>query len=381
MNKFVSGLFFALIATLFVQIQVYESPSGTNTLNLYHVLIAAAFLATFRLRPSVRLSPDTAFFAVLTVTSILGWTVYGLSMRAALLPIAIAAFAVGNRWYQLTTPEERSKTYQAVFAVVVSTIVLRNLINYDSLGAIYSRAHVETSYFCLSSGGKNLEATQLGILSTLLIGTPVFLPSIIAAAVTSLLVISRSGMIAVLLALFLWMVHGNFGRFKLLGGSLVLATAALACLLTIEGTYKIPIIERFDMTQERSYAADDQGRLAIWAAGGRVISDQPLGHGTGNGFPLLNEEIGGHLRENNAHNIFVEFALDGGLQSSVLFACIMLSILRTPGMIVNPAHRCALAYGILGLVEYTGYDAIGWFFIGVSHAARFSSKQLIQQKP
>ncbi len=45
-------------------------------------------------------------------------------------------------------------------------------------------------------------------------------------------------------------------------------------------------------------------------------------------------------------------------------------------MIGNPAHRFALAYGFLGLVEYTGYDAIGWFFIGVSHASRFASHSM-----
>ncbi len=330
MSKFVSGIFLALITTLFVQVSVYESQSGANTLNLYHLLIAIAFVITFRLRPSIRVSPDTAFFAVMTITSLLGWTIYGCSLRAALLPIAVAAFAVGNRWYQLTTEEQRAVTYQRVFVAVAAALVIRNLIYLDSLGAIYSRASTETPYFCLSSGGKNLEATQLGLLATLLVGTVAFIPAILVAAVTSILVMSRSGIIAVLLAGLLWMVHGKLDRSRFLIGSVLLACATLACFLTLEGGYRIPIVERFNVTEERGYAAEDQGRLAIWGAGSRLLANQPFGHGTGNGFSKLNEQLGGHLRENNAHNILVEFGLDGGVQSSLLFVCIMLSILRAP---------------------------------------------------
>ena len=380
LKKSVHILFFALVAALFVQIAVYENEGGSNTLNLYHVLIAITFIVTFRLRPKFVLSPDTAYFVALTATSVLGWSIYGTTIRAVLLPIAVLAFAVGNRWSQLTSQQQRHATYLRVFGVVVVAIVIRNLIHFDSLGAVYARARSETPFFYLSSGGKNLEATQLGILSTLLIGTAAFIPSVAIAGITSLLVMSRSGILAVLVAMMLWLVHGRFGRGKFIAGSLLLLGVTLACLLTFEGTFKIPIIERFNIATEQSLAADDQGRLAMWGAAGEILAKQPFGHGAGNGFPVLNEHLGGHLRENNAHNILVEIALDGGVQSALLFVLIMFSILRTRGMINSPCHRCALAYGVLGLVEYTGYDAIGWFFIGVSHASRYSLTPPTTQK-
>lgn len=372
MERSAHALFFALVAALFVQLTVYESANGSNTLNLYHVLLAIVFAFTLRSRPKIMVSTGTCFFAVLATTSVLGWSIYGFTIRAVLLPIAFLAFAAGNRWTQLTTQAERRVTYQSIFVVVVAAIIIRNLLYIDSLGSVYARARSEAPIFYLSSGGKNLEATQLGMLSTLLIGTVAFVPAILVAAVTSLLVMSRSGILAVLVSLMLWLVHGRFGRGKFVAGSLVLLGAMLVCLVTIEGTYHIPIIERFDISTERSLAADDQGRLAMWGAAAEILSERPLGHGVGNGFPALNEHLGGHLRENNAHNIYVELALDGGLQSACLFACIMISILRTPGMIWSPCHRFALSYGILGLVEYTGYDAIGWFFIGAAHASSHS---------
>lgn len=372
MHKSLTIAFTALIASFFVNIPLYEG-STKNTLNLFHVLIAALFLWTFQFRPRLRLSTDTLFLATLTVTSMLGWSVYGLSTRALLLPLILLTFTVGNRWYQLTTKEERWETYQRVFAFVVLAIVIRNLLHFDSLGSLYGRARTETQAFYLSSGGRNLEATQLGMLSTLLIGTFSFFPAILIAAVTSLLVMSRAGILAVLIAMMMWLIHGQFGRWKLYVGSLFLASGILAVLMHFEGTYDIPILSRFDLGTEQELAADDQGRLAIWRAAGLILQDNPLGHGTGNGFSELNDRIGGHLRENNAHNVIVEFAIDGGLQSACLFIAIMFSILRCPTLITSPYHRFALAYGILGLVEYTGYDTIGWFFIGVSHAARMDS--------
>jgi hypothetical protein len=380
MNKLVSVLFFALIATLFVQIPVYESDSGANTLNLYHVLIAATFVLTFRLRPSLNVSPDTLFFTVLMATSVLGWSIYGLTIRGALLPIAFVSFVVGNRWHQLTSDGDRRSTYQLVFAAVVIATIIRNLLYLDQLGSVYSRSTGDTSLFCLASGGKNLEATLLGIVSMLLIGTVAFVPAVFMAGVTSLFMMSRSGILAAFLSLMFWLIHGTFGRAKFIAGSTILLAALLACLLTFEGTIRIPIVERFDLSTERAYAAHDQGRLAIWSAAVEILSSQPLGHGVGNGFRILNDHMGGHLRENNAHNILVELALDGGVQTSLLFVLIMVWIMRTPGMILNPAHRAALAYGMLGLVEFTGYDAVGWFFIGVSHAARTSRTELVGEQ-
>lgn len=375
MSKLVDVLFYALIGSLFIQIAVFQSESSKNTLLLYHVLVALLFALTIRLRPTIRITPDTLFLTVLTVTSLLGWAVYGISIRAVLLPLTIMAFAVGNRWHDRTTETTRLTVYQWLFVSVVAAIMIRNLLYYESLGAIYSRVRTESPVFFLASGGRNLESTQLGLLSTLLIGTVAYGPAIFVAAATSLLMMSRAGIIAVLVSMLLWLIHGKFGRWKLYLGSLFLTGGIFVCLLSFEGSFEIPILNRFDLSNEAALAADDEGRLAVWRAAANVLKSQPFGHGAGNGFTALNEQIGGHLRENNAHNILVEYAMDGGIQSSLLFVVVVLSILKFPLMIHQPSHRFAIAYAVLGMVQFTGYDAIGWFFIGVSHASRFGPQK------
>lgn len=367
------GACLLLIVSLFVQVAVYESANSSNTLLLYHLLLPVCFALTLSRRICLILSPDSLFFVALTVTSLLGWTIYGVTIRGLLLPIALLAFVVGHQWQTLTTPATRGAVYRWLLAAVVGALLVRNLAYYDSLGVIYSRIRTDAPVFFLASGGRNLEATQLGMLATLLIGSAAFYPAVLIAAVTSLLMLSRAGLIAVLVACLMWLVHGKFGRFKLLCGTAMLAGGICALLVSTYGIYEIPILDRFDLAQEQSLASDEQGRLAIWRGAATVIADQPLGHGTGNGFQVVNQELGGHMRENNSHNILLEYALDGGLQSVVLFTLIMGSILRIPGWIHHPCHRFALAYGLLGLVEYTGYDAIGWFFIGISHATRFGT--------
>ncbi len=61
MSKLVDVLFYALIGSLFIQIAVFQSESSKNTLLLYHVLVALLFALTIRLRPTIRITPDTLF--------------------------------------------------------------------------------------------------------------------------------------------------------------------------------------------------------------------------------------------------------------------------------------------------------------------------------
>jgi hypothetical protein len=363
-------LYLAIICTLFVQLPVYESEGGRNTLNLYHVLIAITFALTTRYQLRLKLAPEFLFLLVITTTSLVAWAVYGVTTRAVLLPIIFLAFTCGYRWAIDTDRDTRQRSYGYVFLFVAGAILIRNLLYLYSIPVIYSRVNTQTDVFFLASGGRNLEATMLGMLSILLIGTRWFTPSLAIAFLTSLLMLSRAGLVAVVIAMLWWMVASGIGIKKFYLASMVIGICTIVVIGASETSSDPQIIKRFNMGDEQSLAAQRQGRLAIWSEAIPLIRSNPLGFGVGNGFTQLNTSLGMHFRENNAHNIFVELTMDGGLQSSILFLIVSITILLSKNRQLVPEHRIALAYIILGLVEFTGYDAIGWFFIGASCGVR-----------
>ena len=369
MNRLIDAIYFLLIASLFVNVPIYEGETG-NTLNLYHALIALSCVATVRLGGRMRLSIDVMFLSAMCLTSVLGWAVYGMTTRALLLPMVLMAFTSGHHWFLRTTANQRRRTYHRVAWVVLASILVRNAVYHDHLGAIYTRSASDYDLFYLSSGGQNLEATHLGVLSVLLVGGPWFLPMLSIAWATSLLLLSRAGMLACLAAMGCWVVGGRLSGAKLVVSASLIAIAILAIGLEVTGVVEIAMLDRFDMSTEATLAADDEGRLAIWRSGWEVMTANGFGHGVGNGFGRLNDNIGSHLKENNSHNILVEYGLDGGWLCCGLFIGLLGSVLWRRDALSVPSHRFVLTYGLLGLCQFTGYDAIGWFFIGVSHAER-----------
>jgi hypothetical protein len=365
-------LYVLIICTLFVQLPVYEQDGGRNTLNLYHVLIAITFALTMRYQVRIKLAPEFLFFVVITTTSAVAWAVYGVTTRAVLLPIIFLSFTCGYRWAIDIDRETRLRSYGYVFIFVIGAVAIRNLIYLYSLPVIYSRVNSQLDVFYLASGGRNLEATLLGMLAILVIGTRWFTPALALAFVTSVLMLSRAGLIAVVIAMLWWAISSGVGIKKFYLTSLVIGICLIVVIGAGEFSDDPQIIQRFNVSDEQSLAAQRQGRLAIWSEAIPLIKSHPLGFGVGNGFTQLNTSLGMHFRENNAHNIFVELSLDGGLQSSILFLIVCLTIFFTRNRQLVPEHRIALAYVILGLVEFTGYDAIGWFFIGAACGVRLN---------
>ena len=367
-------LYLLIICSLFVQLPVYESSSRGNTLNLYHVLIAITFVLTSRYQLKLQLAPEFLFFITITATSLVGWSIYGTTTRAVLLPIIFLAFTCGYRWVCDIDDATRRKSYGYVFVFVFFALIVRNILYFYSLPVIYSRTNANLDVFYLASGGRNIEATLLGMLSILLIGSRWFVPSIAIAFLTSVLMLSRAGLVAVVIAMLWWTIASGIGIKKFYLSSLIIGMCLIVVVGATESSNEPQIIKRFNISDEQSLAVQRQGRIAIWTEAIPMIRSNPLGFGVGNGFHQLNKSLGMHFRENNAHNIFVELTMDGGVQTSLLLLITCFTIFFSKQRQLIPEHRFALAYVVLGLVEFTGYDAIGWFFIGASCSVRLNEK-------
>lgn len=369
-------LYLLIICSLFVQVPVYESETSGNTLNLFHVLIAITFVLTSRYQLRLRLAPEFLFILSMVTTSIVAWLIYGMNARAVLLPILVCSFVCGYRWASDFDAKSRASTYSVLFFTVFTAIAIRNLYYFYNLPIIYSRSIEKGDFFYLASGGRNIEATLLGMLSVLLVGSRWFVPSLFISLLSSVLMLSRAGLVAVLISIIWWALNSGVGVKKFYIASLVTGICALLIVGTSEKKDELRIVDRFNIQDEQSLAASRQGRLAMWNEAVGRIKENPLGFGVGNGFLQMNKYVGMHFRENNVHNIFLELTLDGGVQSLVLLLTSGIVILSTRNRQVIPEVRIAIAYLILGLVEFIGYDAIGWFFIGASCAIRLTESEV-----
>jgi len=133
----------------------------------------------------------------------------------------------------------------------------------------------------------------------------------------------------------------------------------------------IPVIDRFNLQAETQLEQKNVGRLALWTSAGTALEHNLMGYGVGNGVPVMEQISGLEFVENNVHDIYLQFLLEGGVQSLLLFLALAGHILfsRTDGQQGN-VKAFLLCYLMLAFIEFSGYEAYFWFFVGMFYAQR-----------
>jgi O-antigen ligase len=71
--------------------------------------------------------------------------------------------------------------------------------------------------------------------------------------------------------------------------------------------------------------------------------------------------------ENNVHNVYLQFLLEGGVQSLAAYLAMIAAILAKK--VATPMQRNVkaflLCYLVLSFIQFNGYEAYLWFFIGM----------------
>ncbi len=131
----------------------------------------------------------------------------------------------------------------------------------------------------------------------------------------------------------------------------------------------IPVLDRFNLQAETQLEHKNVGRLALWTSAGTALKQNLLGYGVGNGVPVMEQISGLTFIENNVHDIYLQFLLEGGVQSLLLFLALAAHILftRTEGQQGN-IKAFLLCYLMLAFIEFSGYEAYFWFFVGMFYA-------------
>lgn len=366
-----------LMAMLFVQVPLTHSAASKSHINVYHLLLLVMPVIYLPAMRYLKVNPATAFIVTMMGTSMAAAASYGGGMRSTLIVFVASSYFLGAVFGRKLPDMDLRRIFTWILGCCLVFILLRDAAYAGQLGAIYTRSETTSSVLYMSTGGRNIEASLLALLSVLLIGTRVYPIAAGIALLTSGMMLSRSGLLGTAVSIGIAAYRMRKTRHYYFYTFLGVAAMVLVVGLVLSSVIDIPVIDRFNLQAETQLEHKNVGRLALWNSAGTALGHNLLGYGVGNGVPVMEQISGLQFVENNVHDIYLQFLLEGGMQSLLLFLVLAGHILfsRTEGQQGN-VKAFLLCYLMLAFIEFSGYEAYFWFFVGVFYAQR--DKRLVR---
>ncbi|WP_426284495.1 O-antigen ligase family protein [Luteibacter sp. E-22] len=358
-----------LMAMIFVQVPLTHSTTSKSHVNVYHILLLLMPLLYLPAVRYLKLNPATAFIATMMGTSLAAAATYGGGMRSTLIVFVAMAYFLGVVFGRKLQDVELRKIFVWILGCCIVFIILRDAIYAGQLGAVYARSEGASGILYMSTGGRNIEASLLALLSILLLGTRVYPIAAGIALLTSGMMLSRAGLLGAAVSIGIAAYRARKTRHYYLYTFLGIAMMVLIAGLVLSSVIDIPVLDRFNLQAETQLEHKNVGRLALWNSAAAALEQNLLGYGVGNGVPLMEQISGLTFVENNVHNIYLQFLLEGGVQSLLLFLALVAHIFFRPaeGQQRN-IKAFLLCYLMLAFIEFSGYEAYFWFFVGMFYA-------------
>ena len=249
---------------------------------------------------------------------------------------------------------------------IILFILLRSLLTLDELSSGLYNRFLLTGYFFIAPGGWNVELTFISFLLVLLRGRNVYWPMFVVFIALEIVFQSRIALLILILSFFV--VPGRKINSKYLIYIAILILSILLAL-SVPGVNEIGVISRLlDITLELTYFDAGLGRLYAFQSGYSLLEENLFGYGVGMGIPAVLEYVG-FIRDANFHNIYIQIFVEGGIVALALLVFIVFSLFREviSGRFKNRFGCVAMMYFLSGLVQFNGYDTIGWVFVGLAY--------------
>jgi hypothetical protein len=358
-----------LMAMIFVQIPLTHSAASKSHVNVYHILLLLLPMLYVPALRYIKVNPATVFIGAMVATSLAAAATYGGGLRSSLVVFVATSYFLGVVFGRKLQDWELRKIFVWMLGCCIAFLILRDMVYAGQLGAVYARSEGASGVLYMSTGGRNIEASLLALLSILLLGTRVYPIAAGIALLTSAMMLSRSGLVGTGLSILMaaWRMrktrHYYFYSFS------AVAMIVLMGGMVLSSVIDIPVLDRFNLQAETSLEHKNVGRLALWTSAGSALKQNLLGYGIGNGVPMMEQISGLTFVENNVHDIYLQFLLEGGVQSLLLFLVLAAHIVMTPaeGQQRN-IKAFLLCYLMLAFIEFSGYEAYFWFFVGMFYA-------------
>lgn len=255
-----------------------------------------------------------------------------------------------------------------ILAFIACHIVFM-IINFGTVYEVAFEGRFAADLPSLTRGGRNLDATWLGLGCFLVRDKRLRVPCLLYSFAYAAIGVSRVGIIASGLCL-IWVLAYD----PVLG--LRKRTAPYWCgavALGLGGAYALGLLQR--MINRVFYGFGEgassflAGREAIWGNALSMFKAHPFGVGTGNALPVMRLEFGFGSYEDIMHNVFLQMLMDEGFIGAIWFLALVGLFLysercRLNGWFRRPLSAFLLTYIVLSLVQFHGGEALMVFPLG-----------------
>ena len=374
-QNFVQCPLFALVYILFLVFLFFQISIFGKLHLAYFILIVFFPITLYFRRATCRLNIFNLFFLILAGTSLAAYFKYGFGFESIRVVVMIISFYFGC-WSIKSVAAQYDNIIKMSTIVFFVLYYFRNVIFYNDLIRLFSEGRessVVSTFHCIANGGLNIECTILAFIAMLQTKRSYFYFSFVNAFLMSMIFGSRVGLILCLMALAFWAINGKKINSKSIAkiASVFLVVLSIAILASMF----FPKQNAFSRFSQRAIDAEVKygdlgiGRLGFYFGSIILLKENIFGYGATNSVRIMTDMTGVKHIENNIHNIYLQILLDGGLQSLIMLIIIFLFI--TKRLIKNkflfPPLRVAFSYLVIGFLQFTGYDLLGWFFIGTSY--------------
>ena len=366
---------FRFVYILFIVFMFFQISVIDNIHLAYFILMLFFPIAFYFRRLTFRLNIFDLFFLIVTGTSLAAYTKYGFDFESVRLFIMIISYYFGY-WTLKSVIGRYDDIIKKTTILFFVLYYLRNVIFYKDFIMLFSggRLSIVQTFHSIANGGLNIECTILAFIVMLQTRKNYFYFSFINALFFSTIFGSRVGLLLTLMALVFWVYKGKTINYKNVAKMIALFSLVLSILI-FSSTFlpKGNALSRFSnnsIEQELYYGNKGIGRIGFFLGSIVLLEKNLFGYGTTNSVSVMSEVTGIDHLENNVHNIFLQFLLDGGIQSFVVFLLIFFMVTKNliKDKFLFPPLRVAFSYLVIGLLQFTGYDLIGWFFLGTSYS-------------
>lgn len=339
-----------------------------SQIRYYHWFSLVFVLPLLWWLPSLRIPlMGMIFFACAVGSSLLAsFAHHNFSMRSVTLFYAGYSFLLGVYFAQIFSREWLETTVRRLFLVFHLAVLLK-LLFYMSQGGggIPKTPFGRPAILYFSAGGNNLEVSWLALSSVFFLTQLKFWPIAANSVITSLMYSSRVGMLLSGVAT----IYKMF-RVKPVVSLVLVAFVGplLVVLIMLSGIdfRSSEVVERFMNIGDKSEYGS-QSRMELWIASLDLLRQNPWGHGVGSGMEQVKDVLQQSVHQNNVHNIYLQLAVDCGVQTLVVFLILMSDVARKwyRNGALNPFGTFILFFLLPGLIEFTGQEAMFWMFVGI----------------
>ncbi|WP_159439444.1 O-antigen ligase family protein [Vibrio spartinae] len=247
-----------------------------------------------------------------------------------------------------------------ILFIFILSILIKDLIYIDELSRVYAtNQHSLIGVYFFMGGGHNIEVTYLSLLTIFFIyERKLFYFSVGFIFVLSIIYLSRVGIIEVA-----FLTYARLSLFFSKKKKIVISVFLIfISLMIIYFFNNITIIHRMLHALDELQVTTS-GRGMLWLAGLQLLKTNLTGYGIGNSVAFARDLIGINFIENNFHNVYLQYLLDMGVIPLLLYLYILFN--RVFRHYIIEFRNFITLFFVVSLFQFTGYDIIFWFFLGI----------------